>query len=290
MFWQNIKNQIVSFFRSRTWLSRIVVFNCLVWVALVLADYLTNYFTLKGRGLATLWAENWLCVSDCPAFVMRPWTIISYFFVHTRFLSLLLNMLILAIVGKVFYRYLGGRKFVVTYLACGVVGAFTALLISLLQSPDSKILSGSSAAVMGLFMALATYLPDQNVFFFRNQGKGLKLKYIAYIFVAIDLLSALSANSAIHAANLGGELCGFLMIFLPKKTGGLKLRFSQSNRARGKDPPHRRPMTDEEYNRRRAENERRIDEILDKISKSGYEKLTAEEKEFLFKSSNNGNQ
>ena len=50
---------------------------------------------------------------------------------------------------------------------------------------------------------------------------------------------------------------------------------------------HERPVSDEEYNRRRAENDRRIDEILDKISQSGYEKLTPEEKEFLFKSSNN---
>lgn len=290
MFWQNLKNQIVGFFRSRTWLSRIVIFDCVAWLVLVLADFVVNYFTLKGKTIATDWVMQWLCISDWPTFLARPWTAITYFFVHTNFLSLLVNMLVLAVVGKVFYRYLGGRRFIATFLACGVAGVVPVLAMSEIVTTEAAFhgLAGSSAAVMGLFIALCTYLPDQNVFFFRNQGKGFKFRYIAYILVAFDLVSAFSGTSYVHVANLGGELCGFLMFFLPRLTGGIKLKISEKSRQKRKgEPVHERPVSDEEYNRRRAENDRRIDEILDKISQSGYEKLTPEEKEFLFKSSNN---
>ena len=191
-----------------------------------------------------------------------------------------------------FYRYFGGRRFIATFLACGVAGAVPVLLAtflfkSLLFSP---VLTGASAAVMGLLVALATYLPDYSLYFFPTQSKGFKFKYLALIFVAFDLLMALTAKSPSNMANLGGELCGFLMIYLPRLTGGLKIKLSEkSRRPRKGEPQHERPVSDEEYNRRRAENDRRIDEILDKISQSGYEKLTAEEKEFLFKSSNRNN-
>ncbi|MBQ6725352.1 MAG: rhomboid family intramembrane serine protease [Bacteroidales bacterium] len=292
MFWQNLKNQILAFFRSRTWLSRIVIADCIIWLCLIVADFVANYFTLKGEHIATDWVGKWLCVTDYYDFLQRPWTALTYFFVHTRFLSLLLNMVVLAVVGRMFYRYFGGRRFIATFLACGVAGAVPVLLAtflfkSLLFSP---VLTGASAAVMGLLVALATYLPDYSLYFFPTQSKGFKFKYLALIFVAFDLLMALTAKSPSNMANLGGELCGFLMIYLPRLTGGLKIKLSEkSRRPRKGEPQHERPVSDEEYNRRRAENDRRIDEILDKISQSGYEKLTAEEKEFLFKSSNRNN-
>ena len=292
MFWQNLKNQILAFFRSRTWLSRIVIADCVIWLGLILADFVANYFTLKGEHLATGWVGKWLCVTDYYDFLQRPWTVLTYFFVHTSFLSLLLNMVVLAVVGRMFYRYFGGRQFIATFLACGVAGAVPVLLAtflfkSLLFSP---VLTGASVAVMGLLVALATYLPNYSLYFFPTQSKGFKFKYLVLIFVAFDLLMALTAKSPSNMANLGGELCGFLMIYLPKLTGGLKINLSQkSRRSRKGEPQHERPVSDEEYNRRRAENDRRIDEILDKISQSGYERLTAEEKEFLFKSSNRNN-
>lgn len=55
MFWQNLKNQILAFFRSRTWLSRIVIADCFIWLCLIVADFVANYFTLKGEHLATGW-------------------------------------------------------------------------------------------------------------------------------------------------------------------------------------------------------------------------------------------
>ena len=292
MFWQNLKNQILAFFRSRTWLSRIVIVDCVIWLGLILADFVVNYFTLKGEHLATAWVGKWLCVTDYYDFLQRPWTVLTYFFVHTSFLSLLLNMVVLAVVGKMFYRYLGGRKFIVTFLACGVAGSVPVILATFLfkRLLSTTLLTGASAAVMGVLVALATYLPDYSLYFFPTQSKGFKFKYLVLIFVAFDLLMAFTAKSPSNMANLGGELCGFLMIYLPKLTGGLKINLSQkSRRPRKGEPQHERPVSDEEYNRRRAENDRRIDEILDKISQSGYERLTAEEKEFLFKSSNRNN-
>lgn len=292
MFWQNLKNKAISFFKSHTWFSRIVIFDCLVWIVLVLTDFFVNYFTLKGEHLATDWVGKWLCVTDYYDFLQRPWTVLTYFFVHTRFLSLLLNMIVLAVVGKMFYRYLGGRKFIATFLACGVAGSVPVILATFLFKSllSTTMLTGASAAVMGVLVALATYLPEYNLYFFPNQGKNFKFKYLVLILVGFDLLMALTAKSPTNMANLGGELCGFLMIYIPKLTGGLKIKLSEKNSHPHKgEPLHERPLSNEEYNRRRAENDRRIDEILDKISQSGYEKLTTEEKEFLFKSSNRNN-
>ena len=86
-----------------------------VSLCLILADFVVNYFTLKGEHLATGWVGKWLCVTDYYDFLQRPWTALTYFFVHTRFLSMLLNMVVLAVVGRMFYRYLGYATFTAGY-------------------------------------------------------------------------------------------------------------------------------------------------------------------------------
>lgn len=286
MIWQNLKNQILNFLKSGTWLSRIVVAEVVLWIVLVIADFVANYFTLKGDHIATDWVSKWLCMMADNSFWGKPWTAITYLFVHQRFWSVFANIVVLTVAGRIIYHYRGGRTFATTFFCSGLAGALSAFLFGMI-TPVFDPLCGASPAALGMFMAVVGYMPDYEVFFFPRQQRGFKLRYIAYIFVAIDLLGALSAQNIVNVANLGGELCGFLMLYLPKVTGGVKLKFKRPERKKHSSGSAQRPMTDEEYNRRRAENDRRIDEILDKISKSGYEKLTPEEKEFLFKSSNN---
>jgi hypothetical protein len=125
----------------------------------------------------------------------------------------------------------------------------------------------------------------------------VKLKYIAIAFVVIDILSIPSGNAGGHIGHLGGAFWGFLYAFYLRKGldfykifDGVKFTTSTTKKRSQKfetsRPEKGRPMTDQEYNKKRNANQAEIDRILDKISKGGYDSLTKEEKEMLFKSSN----
>ena len=149
---------------------------------------------------------------------------------------------------------------------------------------------------MALILAISTYVPDYTVHLFLL-GK-VKLKWIAVAFILIDILSIPVNNPGGHIAHLGGALWGFVWAMSLRRGNdflrifdGIKMpvmdlkkkkyqKFDTSRAASG------HPITDEEYNRKRAASQAEIDKILDKISKSGYSSLTKAEKELLFKSSN----
>ncbi|NCU33465.1 MAG: rhomboid family intramembrane serine protease, partial [Candidatus Moranbacteria bacterium] len=153
---------------------------------------------------------------------------------------------------------------------------------------------GASASVLAILIAIAAYVPDYNLnlaFF-----GPVKLKYVALVFILIDLLSIQSGNAGGHIAHLGGALAGFLYIALGKQSATTKKNtfrlqdFFASIRKKQKHGfkevhRNRRPLTDEEYNLKRMEKQKEIDKILDKIAKSGYESLSKQEKETLFKQS-----
>jgi hypothetical protein len=144
-------------------------------------------------------------------------------------------------------------------------------------------------------MAIAFYVPDYTIYlmFFGP----VKLKYIALATVLIDVLSIRSGNAGGHLAHLGGAFFGFLyatqirqgkdmtkgfsrfmdsVFSLFKRRPAMKVKYKK---------PEARAETDMEYNARRATEQRTIDQILEKISQNGYEGLSKEEKEILFKSS-----
>ncbi len=154
---------------------------------------------------------------------------------------------------------------------------------------------GASASVLAIIIAIATYVPDYTVHLFLF-GK-FKLKYLAIAFIVIDVLSISADNPGGHIAHLGGAFWGFIYAYslrkgtdvykgfysfqLPKFTWNKKDTKFKTTR-----PKSGRPITDDEYNSRRAATQEEIDKILDKISKSGYSSLSSKEKELLFKTSN----
>jgi len=227
----------------------------------------------------------------------RPWTIITYMFYHEQLLHLLFNMLMLYFGGIIFSEYLSNKKLVYVYLFGGVVGAaFYVISFNIFPAfadvTACSIAMGASASVLAVFIAAATYIPDLTVSLFLV-GK-IKLKYIAILFIVIDIFSIEKENPGGHLAHLGGALFGFLYVIAIKSSKqksiipisistALKNLFKRKSRIKAQYNP--KPRSDEEYNRIRAEKQKRTDVILDKISKAGYESLTKEEKEFLFKMS-----
>jgi len=140
---------------------------------------------------------------------------------------------------------------------------------------------GASGSIMAILAAITVYKPQYNLqIVFLGP---IKLKWITIIFIVIDLLSISKSNAGGHIAHLGGVLYGATYMFF-----SMKNNIYQSTKKKKKKyctSYDTRPLSDEEYNaKKKAENDR-IDAILDKISKNGYDALTAEEKEFLFSKS-----
>lgn len=227
--------------------------------------------------------------------VTRPWTLITYMFLHAGIWHILINMLFLFWFGRLLEEYLGRKKVLSLYFLGGIAGGILYIIsyniFPYLQDQlDYALLVGASASVMAILVASATLLPDYT-FFLLLLGP-VKLKYIALVLVILDFLSIAGSNPGGMIAHLGGALFGFLFIkqlrkgndyskpfmkvvdglgSLFKKKPALKVKYT--NKSKRSAPA--RPVSKQDE----------IDAILDKISKSGYESLSAEEKNKLFRAS-----
>jgi membrane associated rhomboid family serine protease len=244
---------------------------------------------------------KWLAApSDLVDLAMKPWTIITYMFLHERFWHLFWNMIMLFFAGRIFHDLLGTRRFINTYFVGGLAGLILFVLFynifPAFEAQRGAPILGASASVMAIFVGIATYTPNYTVFL--PIIGGVRLKWIALFYVVIDFISIRSGvNSGGHIAHLGGALWGFLwarqilsgrdisswfdnvvavvLAFIPRR--GMRVVHQKS-------AAEKRTSAATHKNRDKAEEEL-IDEILDKISKSGYDSLSAKEKEILFRAS-----
>ena len=277
---QKIGSQVAAFFRSGSLLSILVLVNIAMWVVTLLFPIVDLLMAVPVGTVRGGWMD-WMALSSLPEMLFfHPWTLLTYMFMHSGFWHLLFNMVMLYFGGVLCCRYLGTRRFGWIYFLSGLVGGlFFIILYNLF--PVGKIhvgtLVGASAAVLGVFVAVAVYIPNYEVEVIPFRNQPIKLKYVAIAFVVLDLLLISSSNAGGHIAHLGGALFGWFYVFLFRRQEEWNRQHKGDKRRDG------RPLSDEEYNYRRADNQRRVDAILDKISKSGYESLSKEEKEFLFK-------
>ncbi|MDQ3143008.1 MAG: rhomboid family intramembrane serine protease [Bacteroidota bacterium] len=156
----------------------------------------------------------------------RPWQIVTHMFMHGSINHLFFNMLSLFFLGPFIENYLGTKRFVVFYFICGFGGAFLHLLIKYfqiyyggeLESLNIPML-GASAAITGLFIALAYLFPDLELYMMFIPIP-IKAKYLAIIAIISDLAFGLTgyATGIAHFAHLGGALFGFLYIFVLQKS------------------------------------------------------------------------
>lgn len=216
--------------------------------------------------------------------LMRPWTIITYMFTQVGFFHLLFNMLWLQWFGSMFLANFSNRKLVSLYILGGISGAALYLLAfnilpSFIPLKELSVSIGASGAVMAVVFAVCFYEPQRQIYLFLFGS--VKLIHLALFTVLLDILSIPSGNAGGHIAHIGGAVFGFLFA-IGLKYGWFNLKFKR----KPKMSFHRNAsnMTDGEYNSAKRNEDDRVDEILDKISRSGYESLTREEKQILFKS------
>lgn len=231
-----------------------------------------------------------------PTLASRPWTIITYMFFHEGFIHILFNVLWLYWMGRIFLGFMSERKLLGVYIMGGIAGAFLYILSYNILPVFSNAVTasfalGASASVYAIVFATIVYAPNftLNLMFIGQ----VKLKYIGAVLIAMDVMSIAGTNAGGHIAHLGGALFGYLFIYFQKQNVDLvkpvyffidAFTSSPSTQRRKKmKVEHSKPKDDFEYNKVKAMQQKEIDMILDKISKGGYESLSSEEKQTLFK-------
>ncbi len=298
------------FFGKREALSRIILINIAVWLLIALIRNFAFLFSSPEAGASGLYkhylSEFLLSFLALPAnvteFISKPWTLFSYMFLHFDFLHILFNMLWLYWFGAIFVQYLSQRQFLGTYILGGITGGLLYMLAYNVFPVfdfvrDSALAMGASASVLAIVVAISFYVPNYTINLFLIGP--IRIKYIAIITIVMDLLMINAGNAGGHIAHLGGALWGFAYVKMlpyvdPSKIFGIFShenisKYKKSRRTKFKVHHGKVPISDEEYNLLKREKQQRIDMILDKISQSGYNSLTKEEKELLFSNSKKQN-
>ena len=269
-------------------LMRIILINVVIFFIVNVVGELIR-FTGNGHSLI-----YWLALpGDTILALTHGWTFFTYMFLHEGLMHILFNMLWLYWLGKIFVEYVGSKRLVAVYLLGGISGGILFTLMSMIFPIyfSNTILLGASAGVMAVVVAIAILLPDYmiHLMFFG----GVRLKYLALASFILTSVLDISQNTGGKIAHIGGALFG--MIFMLQYKNGNDITkpvtafldwivglFSKRPKIK---VSYSRKVNDDEYNLNQKAKQQRIDSILDKISKSGYDALTKDEKDFLFKAS-----
>jgi len=288
----NIADEIKDSFKNGNSLTRLIYINIGVFLALHLALIFLYLFAAEGKVYTII---EWLAVpADLGTLLHRPWTILTYMFLHKDFFHILFNLLWLFWFGKIFLSYLNEKQLINVYLLGGISGAllyvFSYNLFPVLNEQAAiSIAMGASAAVMAIVIATATFAPNHMVYIVFIGP--VKIVWVALVGFILSSLVDFSMNTGGKIAHIGGALFGYLFILRYKQGKDITLWFTRITdgifsllrpRKRLK-VTHKRHTNDFEYNSIKKEKQKHLDFILDKISKAGYDSLTKEEKETLFK-------
>lgn len=294
----SLLNDIKHQWRTGGMLMRLLIINVGIFLLVWAVELLGWLFNLKGIGGLVL--EQLMGTSDLSKLVRRPWSPITYMFTHHAPMHLFWNMIMLWFSGRVFEDLLGGKRLLGNYLLGGLTGflfyALGGFMPAHLGLASHGPILGASAAVMGVFIGIASYRPD---FRFNLILLGpVKLKYIAIVVLVLDLIAIRSgSNTGGHLAHLGGALYGYVASLQLRMGNDWSMGFTNwLERLQGLFKPGRRAKMRVERpassKRKRPRNrgadlekkrrQDKIDAILDKISRSGYDSLTKEERDYLF--------
>lgn len=287
-----IVNDIKQTFKNGSVLTRLIYINIGVFLFIKVAGV---FFYLAGQPYLLV---DWLSLpSNTNELISKPWTPVTYMFLHTGFIHLLFNILGLYWFGKLFLQYLEGDKLLGVYILGGLAGAalyvFAYNVIPVLKN-DNSILLGASASVFAVLVAGAFYNPDREIML--PLIGSFKLKYVAVFYILLSVIGISSTNAGGNIAHLGGAFWGWfyiyqlrkgkdmgagLVVFINDIGGKLVKLFKPKSHL---TVTHKQPPRDDyEYNRHKNIQQDEINHILDKIAKSGYESLSSKEKELLFK-------
>lgn len=294
--------QLQRFFENSGMLARVIAINVAVFLLVNLVYIIVDnfeiggfYLTVGSRPIPKL--IYWLSAPSNLLFLaIRPWTWFTYMFLHEDIWHILFNMVMLYFSGRIFCDMLNDRRFLPVYIFGGLCGlAFFVIgynVFPRLYTEHGGILYGASASVMAVFVATATYLPEYEVYLFGVFR--MKLKWLAIIYVALDFVAVRGFdNVGGHLSHLGGAVFGF--IYARRLASGsdwsegfnrlsdwFSTLFKPSRKVK---VVHRSGDFGKPQQPSKSDRQKEIDAILDKISRTGYDSLTKDEKETLLKAS-----
>lgn len=288
---EDLKN---AFKRSNNYLNQLIVINVVAWIVYSLIFVIGEISNQEW--LFDIIRINVELPSEIQRFLSKPWTLISYFFLHKRtdLFHILFNMLWLYWCGRIIEDLVGSSKILGLYVWGGIAGGLLYLLayniIPHYINLGPALLVGASASVMAVVVGAATLAPEYsfNLLFIGR----VKMLYIGLFYIVISLIGLAGKNGGGEIAHLGGAIAGYLFIKqlqnghdLGKPIFGIidfinKL-FKPAPEMKVSHKKDKKSKSSKSAGVPQAE----IDIILDKISQSGYESLTKEEKNKLFSAS-----
>lgn len=301
MLQKSLKEEIKHYYKYGGSIAKIIVIACLVFV-LQLALWFVGDLVLK-MGLGTKIISYFQMPSSFQLFIKQPWSIFTYMWMHHDPFHLLFNLLGIYWFGNVVKDLIGDAKIFPIFIFGGLFGGlfyflFSDLLIFGTFWKGTFMLLGASGGLMALLGAATILAPDYTFMLFIFGA--VKLRWIALFYVVLDVFSIINANNLGGSlAHLGGFIFGALFIFalqngydLAKPYYSIIDFFSQllapktNIKVVPKQKNQKQDFVKEQHKKHSVTNQAKIDSILDKISKSGYGSLTKEERDFLFKASN----
>jgi len=257
-------------------LQKLIVINIIFFIIPLILNTFLWLFELKDISIL----DYFVVEADLMSLIFKPWSLITYGFLHGSFSHLFWNMIMLFYFGNILVNYFGDKRLLNVFfngiLFGGIIYIISYNLFPVFTGVSSKMI-GSSAGVMAILFYITSYNPNHTIrFFFVN----IKLLYIAVFLLLMDIIQIPVDNSGGHIAHLGGALIGFLMFRSFKGIDFVDIYTNLSTRKNNKKIKRNKTFSGSNFD------QKKIDSILDKISESGYESLTKEEKNYLFKASN----
>lgn len=271
-----ILNDIKDAYYKASIVEKIIYIN----VFLFLITVLFNDFAVEWLALPT-------SLSD---FIYKPWTLLSYAFIHQRLFHVLANLMVLYYIGNLFLDFFTKKQFINAYFSGGIFGGILFLGYYYITNTSGGPLVGASAAVTAIFVAIATKIP-RYALQLRFIG-SVELWVLAAIWVVLSILQLATPDKGGAIAHLAGAIFGFIYANQLDKGNDIGKWFEAIvdyfvNLTKSKNKSNLKTVYKSKKKTTTSDVEktkqRKIDDILDKISKSGYESLTKAEKDFLFR-------
>lgn len=267
----NFLQQLKYNFSRQGILTKLIAINVAIFLTVNIIGNLSHLPLLRYLGLPIGGNE----------FLFRFWTLFTYMFTHADLWHMFWNMILLYFMAQVFFTIMGQKKMLYLYVMSGLTGGALMLVLGLVMPGrfSHSILIGASAAVLGVGAVMAVYAPNYKVFLFGVFE--LAYKYFFLIVFVINTLIDLSVNTGGKISHVGGALFGVVYGYYLRKGRDLfdlNISFRRRSRLRVMRGGDAGEVADDRRN-----DEHKMDELLDKIGRSGYDSLTKAEKEELFR-------
>ena len=266
-------SKIENYYRNSNSVQKIIIINIIVFIFPLIIKTILHLFNIDNIDIVSFFTIE----SEIKNLIFKPWSIFTYGFFHAGFYHLFWNMLMFYYFGNMLQNIFGDkliyRIFFNGVITGGLIYVISYNIFPVFKGNVSQMI-GASAGVMAVLFYLSSYSPNMRIRFFIIE---IKLIYIALFLLILDIIQIPNGNSGGHIAHIGGALIGYLM--LKYNYQGLDLSLFSSFLKSGKKIKNKKT----DFNKI---DQKKIDKILDKISESGYDSLSKEEKNYLFKAGN----